>query len=68
MSQDFVPMGSGMQPKTTNVWVIVGIVAGVIVLVTCCCVAIALIMSFSGPMIFGPAVGNIFENVVEGLE
>ena len=64
MSQDFAPVGSAMQPKKTNVWLIVGIVAAVIVILTCCCIAI---FAFA-PAIFGPAIGNIFENIVEGLE
>jgi hypothetical protein len=64
MSQDFAPMGSDMQAKKTNVWLIVGIVVAVILILTCCCIAI---FAF-GPVLLGPAIGNVFENIVEGLE
>ena len=65
MSQDFAPMGSDMQPaKKTNVWLIVGIVVAVILILTCCCI----VFFAFGPVIFGPAIDNVFENIVEGLE
>ena len=66
MSQDFgYPVGSDMQPaKKTNVWLIVGIVVALILILTCCC-----ILAFAlAPTIFGPVIGNVFENIVEGLE
>jgi hypothetical protein len=66
MSQDFnIPVAPGAQPeKKTNVWLIVGIVAAVIVILACCC-AVAF---FAFPTIFGPAINNVFTNIIEGLE
>ena len=66
MSQDFnIPVASDAQPaKKTNVWLIVGIVAAVIVILACCCV----VAFFAFPTIFGPAIDNVFSNIVEGLE
>jgi hypothetical protein len=66
MSQDFyTPMAPDAQPeKKTNVWLIVGIVAAVIVILACCCVVAFLAF----PTIFGPAIDNVFTNIIEGLE
>jgi hypothetical protein len=66
MSQEFsVPAAPDTQPeKKTNVWLIVGIVAAVIVILACCCV----VAFFAFPTIFGPSIGNVFSNIVEGLE
>jgi hypothetical protein len=66
MSQDFdIPVAADAQPeKKTNVWLIVGIVAAVIVILTCCCIVAFLAF----PTIFGPVIGNVFSNVVEGIE
>jgi hypothetical protein len=66
MSQDInIPMASDAQPeKKTNVWLIVGIVAAVIVILTCCCI----VAFFAFPTLFGPAINNVFSNIVEGLE
>ena len=66
MSQNYgYPAGYGMQPaRKNNVWLIVGIVVAVILILTCCCIVV---FAF-GPVIFGPVIGNVFENIVEGLE
>lgn len=66
MSQDFnAPVAPDVQPeKKTNVWLIVGIVAAVIVILACCCV----VAFFGLPAVFGPAIDNVFTNIVEGLE
>jgi hypothetical protein len=66
MSEDFnIPVAPDVQPaKKTNVWLIVGIVAAVILILTCCCI----VAFFAFPTIFGPAIGNVFSNIVEGLE
>jgi hypothetical protein len=50
------------QEKKSNRTLIIILVV-VAVLILCCCLAI-----FVGPLIFGPAVGNVFSNIVEGLE
>lgn len=42
------------------------IIAVVVVLALCCCCLAAFI--FLGPVLFGPAVGNVFSNIIEGLE
>jgi hypothetical protein len=58
-------VGVDAQPeKKTNVWLIVGIVVAVILILTCCCIVAFLAL----PSIFGPAIDNVFTNIVEGLE
>jgi hypothetical protein len=64
MSEDFgTPQVADAAPKKTNVWLIVGIVVGVIVLLLCCCVVIALVF----PAMLGPVIENVFSNIIEGL-
>jgi hypothetical protein len=41
------------------------IIAVVVVLVLCCCCFGAVFLSLS---LMGPAVGNVFSNIIEGLE
>ncbi len=42
------------------------IIAVVVIVVLCCCLLAALI--FVGPLLLGPTVGNVFSNIIEGLE
>ncbi len=42
------------------------IIAVVAIVVLCCCCLAAFI--FVGPLLFGPTVGNVFSNIIEGLE
>ncbi|MFZ5918620.1 MAG: hypothetical protein ACOYZ7_16925 [Chloroflexota bacterium] len=52
-------------PKKNNTLLIVlAVVVGLIVV--CCCCALAFF--FLGPMLLGPEIGNVFSNIVEGLE
>jgi hypothetical protein len=41
------------------------IIAVVVIIVLCCCCLIAV---FGSLTLMGPAVGNVFSNIVEGLE
>lgn len=41
------------------------IIAVVVIVVLCCCCLIAV---YAGLLLAGPAVGNVFSNIVEGLE
>jgi hypothetical protein len=41
------------------------VIAIVVIIVLCCCCFIAIWASL---MLMGPAVGNVFSNIVEGLE
>ena len=41
------------------------IIAVVVIIVLCCCCLIAV---YGGLMLMGPAMGNVFSNIVEGLE
>jgi len=41
------------------------IIAVVVIIVLCCCCLIAV---YAGLSLMGPAVGNVFSNIVEGLE
>lgn len=49
------------QPKKTNTWLIIGIVA---VVLCCCCLVIVI----AGLTILGPSVGKVFSTVNQGLE
>ena len=49
------------QPKKSNTLLIVLIVVIVLIVLCCCCVAAAFIFS-------GPVIGEVFSNIVEGLE
>ena len=65
MSQDLsTPVGPDAEPvKKRNVWLIVGIVVGVIVILLCCC----LLVLFAFPALLGPAIENVFSNIIEEL-
>ena len=52
------------QPQTNTTRNI--IIAVVVIIVLCCCCLLAFI--FLGPMLLGPSVGNVFSNIIEGLE
>lgn len=55
-------LGGPMEEKKSNTTLIIIIVVVVILIVLCCCCVL-------GAMLFaGPAVGNVFSNIVEGLE
>ena len=41
------------------------IIAVVVIIVLCCCCIIAV---YGGLLLAGPTVGNVFSNIVEGLE
>jgi hypothetical protein len=41
------------------------IIAVVVIIVLCCCCIVAV---YGGLLLAGPTVGNVFSNIVEGLE
>jgi Na+-driven multidrug efflux pump len=51
-----------VEEKKSNTTLIIIIVAVVVLIVLCCCCVVGL-MTFGGP-----AIGNVFSNVIEGLE
>jgi hypothetical protein len=56
-------MGTVMEPKRRSPWVIVGIVVGILLLLLLCC----FVAFFVLPVLFGPAIEKVFEDVVREL-
>jgi flagellar basal body-associated protein FliL len=53
------------EPKKNNKTLIIVIAVVVALIVLCCCCMVA---AYFGLVASGPAVGNVFSNIVEGLE
>jgi len=51
-----------MEEKKSNTVLIIIIVVVVVLIVLCCCCV------FGTLLLSGPAVGNVFSNIIEGLE
>ncbi len=43
------------------------IIIAVVVVIVLCCLCLAAFI-FVGPLLLGPTVGNVFSNIIEGLE
>ena len=54
------------QPRQDNTAKIVGIVVGALVLIPICCVLVA-VMTIVVLALLGPAIGNVFSGVIEGI-
>ncbi len=65
MEGTYVSPGGGPEPKKSNTLLIVVVVIGAVILLCCCCIAA---FFFLGPLFLGPTVGNVFSNIIEGLE
>ncbi len=65
MEGTYVAPGAAPEPKKDNtVLIIIAVIVGLILL-CCCCLAA---FFFVGPLLLGPEVGNVFSNIIEGLE
>jgi hypothetical protein len=53
------------EEKKSNTTLIIIIVAVVVLVVLCCCCVLAFWLI---PLLLGPAIGNTFSNIIEGLE
>ena len=62
MSQEIAPTLE--EPKKSNTGLIIGIIVAVLVVCLCCCLLAFVVL----PAIFGPSIGNVFSNIIEGLE
>lgn len=60
MTEDY--FGEPMEEKKSNTVLIIIIVVVVVLIVLCCCCV------FGTLLLSGPAVGNVFSNIIEGLE
>lgn len=60
MTEDYY--AEPMEEKKSNTTLIIIIVAVVVLIVLCCCCVLGTML------LAGPAVGNVFSNVIEGLE
>jgi len=65
MEDTYVSPEAVLEPKKNNTLLIVIAVIVVLILLCCCCIAA---FFFLGPLILGPEIGNVFSNIVEGLE
>lgn len=63
MTEDYY--AEPMEEKKSNTTLIIIIIAVVVLVVLCCCCVLALWLI---PLVFGPAVGNVFSNIIEGIE
>ena len=54
-----------VEEKKSNTTLIIIIVAVVVLIVLCCCCVFGLWLF---PTLLGPSVGNVFSNIIEGLE
>ncbi len=54
------------QPRQDNTAKIVAIVVGVLVLISICCVLVA-VMTIVVLALLGPAIGNVFSGIIEGI-
>ena len=60
MTEDYyAPLG---EEKKSNTTLIIIIVVVVVLIVLCCCCVLGTVL------LLGPAVGNVFSNVIEGIE
>jgi hypothetical protein len=64
MEETYVAPEAAPEPKERNtLLIVIAIVAGLILLCCCC-----LVVAYFGLLVSGPVVGNVFSNIVEGLE
>jgi lipoprotein signal peptidase len=54
-----------MEEKKSNTTLIIIIIAVVVLIVLCCCCVLAFWVI---PLLLGPSIGNVFSNVIEGIE
>jgi len=54
------------QPRPDNTAKIVAIVVGALVLIPVCCVLVS-IMTIVVLALLGPAIGNVFSGIIEGI-
>ena len=60
MTEDYyAPLG---EEKKSNTTLIIIVVVVVVLIVLCCCCVLGTVL------LAGPAVGNVFSNVIEGIE
>jgi hypothetical protein len=59
------PMPPADEKKKLPVWAIILIVIGGLLVL---CLIVACLLFFLVPVLFGPAIGNVFSNVVEEME
>lgn len=64
MEGSYVTPEAAPPKKDNTLLIVIAVIAGLILL-CCCCIAAFFII---GPTILGPAVGNVFSNIIEGLE
>ena len=60
MTEDYY--AEPMEEKKSNTTLIIIIVVVVVLIVLCCCCVLGLLT------LAGPAVGNVFSNIIEGIE
>jgi RsiW-degrading membrane proteinase PrsW (M82 family) len=58
-------MPSEDEKKKLPTWAIILIVLGGLIVL---CIIVSCLLFFLGPLLFGPAIGNVFSNVVEEIE
>jgi len=64
MEESYVPSEAVPPKKDNTLLIVIAVIAGLFLL-CCCCVAAFV---FLGPVILGPSIGNVFSNIIEGLE
>lgn len=64
MEDTYVSPEAAPEPKERNTLLIVIAVVVGLILLCCCC----LVVIYSGLLVSGPVVGNVFSNIIEGLE
>ena len=64
MEGTYVPPEAPVEPKQDNTLLIVIAIIGGLLLLFCCCCVLAYFFLLAG----GPSVGNVFSNIIEGLE
>jgi hypothetical protein len=59
------PMMPSEDKKKLPTWAIILIVIGGLIVL---CVIVGCLLSFFAPLLFGPAIGNVFSNVIDEME